>query len=423
MQFLHRRSAKSKMNVMKSSDSNNHDIIIAGGGMVGAAVACGLAGAGFDIAVIERHQPQHEWPADEIDVRVSAINRGSQQLLQNLGAWRGIVQRGVQPYREMRVWDNLDMGDIHFDSAAIGETDLGHIIQNRTIVASLWEQMESISNIRLYTSTTIEKMVAGDKDASVTLESGEHLHAQLLIAADGSNSQLRDKAGIAVNISDFHQNAVVATVATEKGHLETAWQHFLPAGPLAFLPVSSTRCSIVWSTTAEHAAGLIEMDDAGFCQALTQASQQRLGEITETSARAAYPLVSKHAATYIGNRLALVGDAAHQIHPLAGQGVNLGFRDAALLIEVIIEAQEKSRPIGSRPVLRRYERSRRGDNLATQKSMEAINGLFSNDIPGVRQLRNLGLNITDRLAPVKALFMRQALGMEGEVPILCKPRW
>jgi len=391
--------------------------------MVGAAVACGLAEAGLDIAVIEQHEPQREWPAEEIDVRVSAINRGSQQLLDNLGAWSGIVRRGVQPYREMRVWDDLDLGDLHFDSAAIGEADLGHIIQNRTIVAALWEQMQSIANIRLYTSTTVEKTLAGSNDVSVTLQSGEQLHAQLLIAADGSNSQMRDKAGIAVNIRDFHQSAVVATVTTANAHQETAWQHFLPTGPLAFLPVSSTQCSIVWSTTVGHAAELIEMDDAGFCQALAQASQQRLGEITETSARAAYPLVSKHAATYIGNRLALVGDAAHQIHPLAGQGVNLGFRDAALLIEVIVDARQRNRPIGSHPVLRRYERSRRGDNLVTQKSMEAINGLFSNDTPGVRQLRNLGLTIADRIAPAKAFFMRQALGMEGEVPKLCKPRW
>ncbi len=410
------------MNDMNSSN-NRHDVIIVGGGMVGAAVACGLAEAGLDIAVIERNEPQREWPAEEIDVRVSAINRGSQQLLDNLGAWSGIVRRGVQPYREMRVWDNLDMADLHFDSAAIGEADLGHIIQNRTIVAALWEQMQSIANIRLYTSTTVEKTLAGSDGVSVTLESGEQLHAQLLIAADGSNSQMRDKAGIAVNISDFHQSAVVATVTTANAHQETAWQHFLPTGPLAFLPVSSTQCSIVWSTTAGHAAELIEMDDAGFCRALAQASQQRLGEITETSARAAYPLVSKHAATYIGSRLALVGDAAHQIHPLAGQGVNLGFRDAALLIEVIVGARQRNRPIGSHSVLRRYERSRRGDNLVTQKSMEAINRLFSNDTPGLRQLRNLGLNITDRIAPAKAFFMRQALGMEGEAPKLCKPRW
>ena len=410
------------MSNMKTSN-NHHDIIVVGGGMVGAAVACGLGEAGFDIAVIERHEPLREWPAEEIDLRVSAINRGSQQLLENLGAWSAIVRRGVQPYREMRVWDNLDMGDIHFDSAAIGEADLGHIIQNRTIVAALWEQMESIANIHLYTSTTVEKMVAGGNDVSVMLESGEHLHAQLLIAADGSNSQMRDKAGIAVNIHDFHQSAVVATVTTANEHQETAWQHFLPSGPLAFLPVSSTQCSIVWSTTDEHAAGLIEMDDAGFCKALAEASQQRLGKITHTSARAAYPLASKHAATYIGSRLALVGDAAHQVHPLAGQGVNLGFRDAALLIEIIAEAQQRNRPIASRPVLRRYERSRRGDNLVTKKSMEAINRLFSNDTPGVRQLRNLGLNITDRIAPAKAFFMRQALGMEGEVPKLCKPRW
>ncbi|MEN8214650.1 MAG: UbiH/UbiF/VisC/COQ6 family ubiquinone biosynthesis hydroxylase [Pseudomonadota bacterium] len=409
---------------MNTSNSNDHhDVIIVGAGMVGAAVACGLADAGFDIAVIEQQEPRREWPAEEIDLRVSAINRSSQQLLENIGAWQGVFRRGVQPYREMRVWDDIESGDIHFDSAAIGEADLGHIIQNRTIVAALWEQMESHANIHLHTGTTVDKTAFGSRGVAVTLKTGEQLQAQLLIAADGSNSQIRGKAGIAVNVFDFHQSAVVATVTTQKGHKETAWQHFLPTGPLAFLPVSSSQCSIVWSTTAEEAAQLVGMPDEAFCEALATASQQRLGAITATSARAAYPLASKHAATYIGNRLALVGDAAHQIHPLAGQGVNLGFRDAAQLVEEVLDARRRNRPIGSHAVLRRYERARRGDNQMMQKSMEAINRLFSNDTAGLRQLRNLGLNITNRIVPAKAFFMRQALGLEGEVPTLCKPRW
>lgn len=411
------------MNSRNSKERNNrHDIIVVGGGMVGAALACGLAEAGLEVALIERHEPQREWPAEEIDLRVSAINRGSQLLLENLGAWPAIERRGAHPYREMRVWDKRERGDIHFDSAAIGEADLGHIIQNRTIVAALWEQLEGTPGIRRYLPATVDRLVSGGSEISVILDSGEHLHAQLLIAADGSNSHIRGMAGIAVAVHDFHQRAVVATVTTAESHGDTAWQHFLPSGPLAFLPVTPSQCSIVWSTTAEHAERLLAMADDEFRHALAEASERRLGEIVASSARAAYPLLSQQAATYIDERLALVGDAAHQIHPLAGQGVNLGFRDAAQLIEVILEARAQRRPLGSRSVLRRYERARRGDNLLTQKSMEAINRLFSNDLDALRELRSLGLAVTDRLAPVKAVFMRRALGIDGEAPGLCRPR-
>jgi 2-polyprenylphenol 6-hydroxylase len=399
---------------------NRHDVIVVGGGMVGAALTCGLAEAGLGVALIELHEPQREWPAEEIDLRVSAINRGSQLLLQNLGAWPAIMRRGAHPYREMRVWDKRERGEIHFDSAAIGEADLGHIIQNRTIVAALWEQLEGMPGIHRYLPATVDRVVSGGSEISVVLDGGEHLHAQLLIAADGSNSQVRNMAGIAVAVHDFQQRAVVATVTMAESHGDTAWQHFLPSGPLAFLPVTPSQCSIVWSTTAEHAERLLSMADDAFCHALAEASERRLGEVVASSARAAYPLLSQQAVTYIGERLALVGDAAHQIHPLAGQGANLGFRDAAALIDVIIEARAQQRPLGSRSILRRYERARRGDNLLTQRSMEAINRLFSNDLGALRELRSLGLAITDRVAPAKAFFMRRALGIDGESPTLCR---
>lgn len=397
-----------------------YDIIIAGGGMVGAAVACALSGHGLRIAVVERQQPELDWGRDEIDLRVSAINHASQNLLTNLGAWSSIEEHGIQAYREMRVWDNLAMGDIHFDSAGIGEANLGHIIQNRAIQASLWESMQSRDDITLLTPASIMQIDETDNGLALQLDNGTTLECQLAVAADGASSRLRDMAGIAVDVHDFRQFGVVATVETLEGHAETAWQRFLPNGPLAFLPVARGHCSIVWSTTDEESQQLLDMTTDDFCKALNAASEGRLGHIDCDDRRARFPLRSQHAESYLSGRVVLVGDAAHQIHPLAGQGVNLGFRDAAMLAEVLLAAKSANEPWYSRPVLRRYERARRGDNQLTRKSMEAFNNLFSNHIPPLKLVRNLGLRLADRSSTAKGFFMQHALGTENDAPALCR---
>ncbi|MEJ2310086.1 MAG: UbiH/UbiF/VisC/COQ6 family ubiquinone biosynthesis hydroxylase [Gammaproteobacteria bacterium] len=403
--------------------ARDFDIVIAGGGMVGAAVACALCGNGLRIAVVEKQAPPLDWPREEIDLRVSAINHASQHLLENIGAWDAIRERGIQPYREMRVWDQPSIGDIHFDSAAIGESDLGHIIQNRAIQAALWERMQACDDIALLTPAVITQMDEEPGGLSLLLDDGSRLACRLAVAADGASSRLRDMAGISVDVHDFHQFALVTTVATPDGHAETAWQRFLPNGPLAFLPVSPTHCSIVWSTTGEESQQLLEMHNDDFCAALREASGGRLGTLVCDGARARFPLRSQHAESYLAPRLVLVGDAAHQIHPLAGQGVNLGLRDAAVLAGVILSAKEAGEPWHARPVLRRYERARRGDNELTRKSMEAFNGLFSNSILPLRLLRNLGLGAADRSAIAKRLFMQHALGSTGDQPALCRKRF
>ncbi|MGD9392213.1 MAG: FAD-dependent monooxygenase, partial [Chromatiales bacterium] len=218
--------------------STDYDILVAGGGMVGAALACALAGNRLRIAVVEKQPPQLEWSPGEIDLRVSAINHASRNLLENIGVWDAIRERGIQPYREMRVWDQSRLGDIHFDSASIGEPDLGHIIQNRIIQAALWEEMQQRADIDLLTPACITQVDSGPDALSLMLDDGSRIRCQLAVAADGASSRLRNMAGIAVDVHDFEQYAVVATVVTPDGHHETAWQRFLPNGPLAFLPVS-----------------------------------------------------------------------------------------------------------------------------------------------------------------------------------------
>ena len=390
--------------------------------MVGAAVASALSGNRLRIGVVERQSPELEWPRDEIDLRVSAINHASQNLLRNIGAWDAIRERGIQPYREMRVWDQLRFGDIHFDSASVGEPDLGHIIQNRAIQASLWERMQQHADIDLLTPACITQTDQEPDALSLLLDDGRRVRCKLAIAADGARSRLRDMAGIGVDIHDFEQYAVVATVRTPDGHHETAWQRFLPNGPLAFLPVSSTACSIVWSTTEKESLELLELESGTFCERLDEASEGRLGALECLPERARFPLRSQHARSYLAERLVLAGDAAHQVHPLAGQGVNLGFRDAAVLAGVILAAHKAGEPWYAHAVLRRYERARRGDNQLTRKSMEAFNSLFSNGFPPLRLVRNLGLRAADRSRIAKHFFMQQAMGTSMDVPPLCRKR-
>ncbi|MEN8174695.1 MAG: UbiH/UbiF/VisC/COQ6 family ubiquinone biosynthesis hydroxylase [Pseudomonadota bacterium] len=401
------------------AERTSHDVVIVGGGMVGAALAAALATHDFRVAVVERREPQRHWPRDEIANRVSALSRASQMILQALGAWPRMQQLRVTPYREMRVWDIPGQGDIHFDSAGIGEPDLGHIVENRVTQLALWEILEQLTAIDLYCPASVADWDYSSR--SLRLDSGQQLSADLLVAADGARSPLREAMDIAVDATDYRQVAVATTVTTTKGHHQTAWQRFLPGGPLAFLPVDeNNRCSIVWSTTTDHAGQLLALDDPDFAAALTEASQERLGSVLSATPREGFPLRGQHARVYVKPGFALVGDAAHVIHPLAGQGVNLGFLDAATLAELLVTARRKQRSVGGISLLRRYERARRGDNLAMLKAMESFNRLFSNTSPGLRLVRNIGLAGADRLPPLKNLFMRRALGLTGQPPALAR---
>jgi 2-octaprenylphenol hydroxylase len=331
-----------------------------------------------------------------------------------------MVELGVSPYRAMRVWDAAGSGSIHFDAADLGQPDLGHIVENRVTRLALWERLEGLETVHLLSPAGVAAMELGAAGPRLILEDGRGLDARLLVGADGRESRVREHAGIHTRGWAYDQHALVAAVRTQAPHRETAWQRFMPDGPLAFLPLRDGRCSIVWSTTPAEAERLLALDEPAFCEALTEASGGVLGEILDSGPRAAFPLRLQHAQGYVRPGVALIGDAAHSIHPLAGQGVNLGFLDAAVLAEVLCDVRAARRDWAGLPALRRYERSRKGENMAMLAAMDGFKRLFGSRNPVLATLRNLGLGMTDRLGPVKALFARQAMGLSGDLPRLAR---
>ncbi len=397
--------------------SEHVEVAIAGGGMVGATLACALGLQGRRVAVIEPREPALFSPRDDYDLRVSAVSRASQRIFEGLDVWPLLQSRRVSPYEHMHVWDATGRGEIHFDSADLGEPNLGHIIENRVIQDALLERLRALDNVQWLCPNRLQGVEVDENRVSVVLEEGQTFSAELLVGADGSSSKVRELAGIELKAQAYRQKGVVATVSTARAHRATAWQRFLPSGPLAFLPLADGRSSIVWSTREAQADELLSLDDTAFAEALGEAFDYRLGCIESVSARAAFPLKGSQAYPYVRPRIALVGDAAHTVHPLAGQGVNLGLLDAAVLAEVLAESRHN---IGSLRVLRRYERARRGDNVLMMRAMEGFSLLFGNTLPPLRWARNLGLSLTDRAPPVKHELMRRAMGLAGELPALAR---
>jgi 2-octaprenylphenol hydroxylase len=304
----------------------------------------------------------------------------------------------------MDVWDARSPGHIRFEAAEVGEPDLGHIIENRVIQSTLWEALGE-AGVRVLCPASLAHLDIAPDVVRASLEDGRVVSARLVVGADGARSRVRALAGIGVDTRRYGQKAVVANVSTEHPSPATAWQRFLPTGPLAFLPLADGRSSIVWSTDTEHADTLLTLDDEAFCTELGAAFEWRLGEVIATSARAAFPLAGSQATQYVRGRIALVGDAAHTIHPLAGQGANLGLADVAALADVL----HPDRDPGDLRRLRAYERARRGENWMMMRAMEGFSGLFGSRRGAVELARGLGLNLADRLPGIKNGFLRRAL--------------
>lgn len=395
------------------------DIIVVGGGMVGAAAACALGQEGFRVLLLERNAPDCSWPREGHEIRVSAISRASRNIFANLDAWRAMQARRVTPYERMVVWESGG-AEIRFDAAGLGEPELGHIIENSVIQCALWERLADESTVEVRSGVTPVALHLDEEAPSLTLEGDEVLQASLIIAADGARSSIRELAGIPVSGWGYDQSALVCTVQAEKGNQATAWQRFMPDGPLALLPMEQEYFSIVWSTSPQHASELAGLPAEAFDQALTRASEERLGRLTLEGERGIYPLRLQHASRYIKPGLALIGDAAHVIHPLAGQGVNLGLLDMAELVEVLVQARRRQRPLGMELTLRRYERARKGENIAMQAAMDLIKRLFGSDLPPLKVARNLGLDLADRVSPMKKLLVRNAMGTLGSLPPLAQ---
>ncbi len=402
--------------------NTDYDLIISGGGMVGAMLVCALGQTDLNIALLEGTPLERIQPNTKLDYRVSAINRASQRIFAAVGAWENMTAWRVSPFRAMQVWDAAGSGQIHFDSADLGEPLLGWIIENRVIQAALLERAQQLPAVTLRCPAALESAEPLTENGGwqVQLTDGCVLTTRLLVGADGAQSKVRRLADIDASGWDYDQQAVVANVRTAEPHQETAWQRFLPAGPLAFLPLADGRCSIVWSTAPETADELLARDEADFARMLADAFDRRLGEIVEVGPRSAFPLRLQHARAYVKPGLALIGDAAHVVHPLAGQGVNLGLLDAATLAEVILDALATGHDFSSIKTLRRYERRRKGDNLLMLGVMDGFKRLFGNTLPPVRLLRNLGLNLTDAIGPLKNGIARRAMGLDGDLPRLAR---
>jgi 2-octaprenylphenol hydroxylase len=401
------------------------DLLIVGAGMVGSALALALRHSGLQILLLDGG-PLTVKPFDAqapFEPRVSALSAASQRILERLGAWDGIAQRRATPYSDMHVWDGSGTGQIHFSAASVHAQVLGHIVENLVVQDGLLERLHD-SDIGLLPNARLEQLRRSGDEWLLTLADGRQLRAPLVIAADGANSAVRRLAGCETREWDYLHHAIVTSVRCSAGHQGTAWQRFTDEGPLAFLPLTRNGqhdwCSIVWSTTPEHAEQLMALDEAAFLQALERAFEGRLGDVLQGDPRVCVPLRQRHAKRYVDEGLALIGDAAHTIHPLAGQGVNLGFLDAAVLAEVLVNACERGERLADVKVLSRYERRRMPHNLALMAAMEGFERLFQADPLPLRWLRNSGLKLVEKMPEAKAVFVRQALGLSGDLPELAK---
>lgn len=396
-----------------------YDVIIVGAGIAGSALACALGGSGLSVAVVEAQSLSAQWPPletaiDGYDARVSALTVASQQFLNSLGVWQAVAERRISPYRHMQVWDAEGTGSIEFNAEEINQPLLGHIVENRLLVAALLARLAQHSNVEMLSPLRVASMPHGDGSRRLQMDDGRVLQATLIVAADGANSRIRELAGIATTEWDYEQHALVATVKTAQPHGQTARQRFLPEGPLAFLPLSGGDdhyCSIVWSAVPAFAENLMALDDSDFAAQLAAAFEHRLGMVEAVSRRFSFPLRQRHARDYVQAGLVLVGDAAHTIHPLAGQGINLGLLDVQVLAEELLRARSRQLSIAEPMALARYQRRRKANNLAMMAAMEGFKRLFAESALPVRWARNAGMRWLDRAAPVKRRIMREAMGL------------
>jgi 2-octaprenyl-6-methoxyphenol hydroxylase len=399
------------------------ELLIAGGGLNGLALGIACAGAGLDTILVDR-QNLDATLAETFDGRASAIAYGSRLVLEAIGVWPSVAAE-AEPIREIRVADDDSPLFLHYDHRDLGpgesgHTPLGYIVENRVLRRALIERARALPALRLLAPLSVGTVTADDRGAVATLGDGARIHARLVAAADGKDSPLRRAAGIRTVEWRYRQTGIVTTVAHERPHAGIAIEHFLPAGPFAILPMTGNRSSIVWTEDAALSPHLVALPDAEFAAELSARFGDFLGHIEPIGPRWAYPLSLMQAERYIARRLALVGEAAHVIHPIAGQGLNVGIRDIAALAEAIIDARRLGLDIGDDHVLERYQRWRRLDAVLLAGVTDGLNRLFSNTIAPIQLVRGLGLAAVNRLPPLKRLLMQHAMGTLGDRPRLAR---
>ncbi len=398
-----------------NSYMHSFDVVIAGGGMVGLALACGLQGSGLRVAIVENHTPPYNGELPEAPgLRVSAINAASERLLQRLGAWDSIIAMRATPYGAMAAWDRDSFGKIAFQAEQYGYSHLGHIIENEVIQKALWQRVRQLSDVTILSPGAIQHVAWGENEAFITLQDGQMLSCRLVVGADGAHSWLRQHADIPLTFRDYGHHALVATIKTELPHEGCARQIFHGDGILAFLPLwQSDRSSIVWSLPPERAEQMKHCDVDTFNRELSVAFDMRLGTCQLESERLTFPLTARYARNFAGHRIALMGDAAHTIHPLAGQGVNLGFMDAAELAFELKRLHREGKDFGRHLYLRRYERRRKHSAAVMLAAMQGFREVFAGDNPAKKLLRDVGMVLADNLPGVKPRLVREAMGLEG----------
>ncbi len=412
--------------------AGRYDIVIIGGNLVGAAFACMLQqrAAACRIAVVDTQDPSAvidstqaalstlhasapQW-IGSYDPRVFAVNLGSERIFAELGLWDAISAMRVSAFKRMHVWDQQSSARITFDAAEIYQPKLGSIVEQRVMLSALYDRLAGNSpanqaSVDFFSSSRVRSLEKTVQGTRITLEDGIELDAALLVGADGTDSVVRDYAGIDTFGWSYHQTAIVATLATERSHESTAWQRFLPSGPLAFLPLQHNLSSIVWSVDTPDAERLLQLDDERFVQELEQAFESRLGGITAIGQRYAFPLRLLHAKHYCRPGVVLLGNSAHTIHPLAGQGVNLGMQDAAVLTQTLLK-YDFPRTDRVFRALREYERCRKGENLLMLGAMDLFKRGFGSGLFAVKLARSMGMQLVGRCAVAKKAAMRRALG-------------
>ena len=396
------------------------DVAIIGGGMVGLTLAAALADTELRVAVIEGHLPDQEL-APLPDVRVSALSRASERILRRVGAWPGIEARRLSAYCKMQIWEQDSFASIEFDAERLAQPDLGHIVENRVIQLALLERVQLLPNVSLLAPERCQNIAFGESEAWLSLESGKSLTAKLVVGADGPRSWLRNRLDIPLTHWDYGHSAIVANIRCAEAHDQIARQIFRPQGPLAFLPLpEQDLCSIVWSVPPQEAEQLCALSDEEFNKALTAAFDHRLGLCRVEGQRQVFPLKMRYARDFVRERVALIGDAAHTIHPLAGQGVNLGLLDAASLAQELKLLWAQEQDIGKKANLRHFERWRKAEAAKMITAMQAFRDLFEGSHPAKKLVRDLGMFIADKAPGVKDEVMRRALGLSGELPELAR---